>query len=615
MWRVAATAVGVATVAAALGIAAFLPESARDGALPEQPRATAAAPTDPEPPPADPANVLPPGAVAQFGNLNYRVPDVIHATAQSKDGKLLAVANMIGTTYVYETAPWRLVHHFTVTPRVWSFMVPILSIAPDGKYLAYLFDYQHAIILDVQSGKQLHRLEPPGPANGRGQILEELCRFTNDGLLALAGVDKLFFYDPATGREVRSLPVANVTHLSADGRYYVRRSDPVPQQNNWCRILGDGRTGKDLPPLSDASPWKIDEANFAEVEFAPDGKTVAVNFFGKELVELWDLEARKLVGTAPYPKGSKTRGGATVGFTPDGRTLFLCFPNADVARWDARTLKELPRLTVDSASLFRSHGLHVLADGKTLVTPYNCGLLKVWDAGTGKEVPVPDRYDEHVIAALSGNGKVVAMADESGRIDVRDAANGKLLRTVRGPGEGAYRGWWPKDAAARKMALGVAGDILAYTNRAGVDRQVVVVRVGAGQPVRVFAEEAKENTFTISPLGFSNDGRRILLASSNSPVGDTVHWCDLASGEPGPSLASRGRETLSPDGRVLADGMQGVVVLSDPATARVLKQVTVTPTPTFWSSTYPFAWSGRRPGIGLCHRSGLPGGHRSRQRA
>src|SRR5205085_925811 len=121
-----------------------------------------------------------------------------------------------------------------------------LAFSPDGRFLAAV-STRFAYVWDVAAGKLVYRQD-----GGEDWRWTQFCAFTADGLLVLSDKHRLYFYDPATGREVRSLPVGLVTALSPDGRYFVRR----PREHDPNDLtLGDARTGKDLHKFEAFVRW------------------------------------------------------------------------------------------------------------------------------------------------------------------------------------------------------------------------------------------------------------------------------------------------------------------------------------------------------------------------
>ena len=593
-WKmILCAALGTAAIAAVLGIGSPRPQSApRSNAIDSALVHNAATWTEPEKS-DDLANDLPTGAVAQFGNPRHRVPDEIRSADLSPDGQLFAVANEGSLVRVYDVAAWRLVRRFAISPRVSMPNMIVLTFSPDGRYLGFASENQYAYLWDLQSGKQLHRFD-------RGNTSCRFCSFTSDGLFAIADNSKLSFHDPASGREVRSVPVGKVRHLSRDGKLYIREVGDVgqnPDESTLKQVLGDARTGKDLPALGNSRPWSSSYGYvFDRISFAPDGKSLAyTSTRGK--VELWGLDPIKLIATLQADVG----GGVVcnVGFTPDGRTLFLCAPSGDIVRWDTTSLKELPRSRVASyLSLYPSSGAYAFPDGKTFLSAYLGGLVKVWDAETGKEKPTADHYGDGITSSLSPDGKLVAVADDSGRIDLRDTTTGAIVRTIHEPGTGAYeRGIL---GGVRTMVFNPTGELFATNELVKKPPRTVhrirVIRVADGQTVKELDEDFVANRGdppSLRPIGFSLDGRRLLLDYHVGPKPFVKSW-DLASEQVEEKFpAGWYHNSLSPDRKTVAtDNMKnfGEVLLYDASSGQIKKRITLETNPKRVAG-YPFAWS------------------------
>ncbi len=603
-WRMAILAtMCLATAAAAVGIAVLRPESIPGiNSVDPPPVQNVSKGTEPEKS-DDVANALPPGAVAQFGNLRYRVPDRIDSTALSPDGKFLAVESAhfltsVTIIRVYDVTTWRLLHVFPISSSKTHdhFSRRSLTFSVDGRYLGHVPGDQYAYIWDLQTGKQTQRFEcsiPPGQALNNSWVF---CQFTSDGRFALSDANNLYFQDPITGREVRTVPVGRVTHLTADGRWYIRCKVNRTEKNEpdkYEAILGDARTGKDLLQPPDSLPLPPDSINVA---FTSDGKTLVAKQYdgigGK--IEVWNIDPFKHIATFRDPQRHKTTG-FPAGIVAGG-TVHLLNLNGDVVRWETKTQKELPRLKSGTIVC-----LHVLPDGKTLLTPYHSGEVGAWESETGKEIPIPNRYGKGIASALSQDGKLLAVADDTGRIDLRNAVTGTTIRTIQGDGPYRQNGFW----GPMKMVFNPAGDLLAVSdgatrkvesdNVSKATHRVRVIRVANGETVRTTEEQVREESIRgersdLSPVGFSPDSRRLLLASWISGSVSMRGW-DLTNGE----LDTKVRmgytpKGISTNGKYVVSNMKGEVLFFDPVTGRILKRTRVEPSSQFWDG-YAFGWS------------------------
>lgn len=573
--RTAAPAVGlrwgvvfaVGTLAAGVGWAASV------GTTAPAEVAAVAPETAPAPRPAVPApSPLPPGVVAVYGSLQYRVPGDIRGAALSPDGKLLALGG--NPVRVYDAATWRPVHVLPpeVAPGINGPSLPAFS--PDGRYLGGV-NPQAAHVWDLTTGRLAHRFD-----GGKRARWHWFCAFAPDGRFAVADEDRLYFYDPATGREVRSVPVGGpVVALSPDARHYVRTSGykaPV------TLTLADAATGNDLHTF-DATV----DANDSGVAFAPDGKTMTV-LAGRRELHLWDVAARKKVAEL-WPRveeGVPTRPdpaqGPGAGFTPDGKTVWMAFQDGGIARWDARTRKELPRLRPAGGPWLATLLPH--PDGKRLLTPTGeAGWVRVWDAATGTEEPVPGRYPRDAQFVLTPDGRLVAAGTPAGRIDLLDAVTGKPVRTVREKGD-----------PVRLLRVSPDGKWLGVTERRGTAdgpvAQARVLNVADGAEVRVFHPDPADKRLDWFGIDGFLAGGRVLLQDRHARWRDL----DLATGKERRTYRNEWGAYPSPDGRAIVVGRRGVVKLLDAATGEVWWEAAIDPPEQRGGHEHGFvpAWSG-----------------------
>jgi RNA polymerase sigma factor (sigma-70 family) len=571
-------AVSAVVAAVSLGLAV----SARPTApvAPPTGSVTAAAPVmatiaDPPEPPAD---TWPAGVVAQFGGSRYQVPDDCFFTAFSPDGKLLALTGR-RLVWVYEAATWRLVHKLAADDGDSGLDGDKITFSPDSRYLGYVQNGRAAFLWEVRTGRLIRRYDHDGVPWG----WTTYCAFTRDGHFALSDATHLRFHDPATGREVRSVPGGRVVALSPDAKVFIRflnhdraRSDE-PTELVFC----DAATGRELHRSDKLARFGGGRNSLA---YSPDSQTLAVVPPGGKDVELWDPTGRAPVATLtiPAPVASRLYSTPQVGFTPDGKTIWARLDRS-VARWDTATRRPLPPLEAGSGAGFSR--VCPLPDGKTLLTPCGNGWVRVWDADTLKERPIPDRYQMFAFSALSRDGRTLAVGDSRGRIDLLDAVTGKWVRTLRESGD-------PVDW----LVFSPDGGLLAVSDRtrlgsgATAPSRVRVLRVGDGK--EVWSLEDEDGVYVFRPLGFATANRLIV-----THYNENVRVWDIGTGKeelrlPVKSFAA----VLSPDGKLLAtDEPGGVLVLLDIATGREVRRVETDPDNRLGPRSRAFerlAWSG-----------------------
>ncbi len=141
--------------------------------------------------------------------------------------------------------------------------------------------------------------------------------------------------------------------------------------------------------------------------FSPDGKTLASRGGLDGVVRLWDpatgKESRAL-------QGFSRRSGA-LAFSPDSKTLALGDPKGISLR-DPATGKETKHLTQPGVTC-----LAYSPDGKFLAAGGRDSTLRIWDAGSGKELrrcEIPKKEPPSQIA-FSPDGKELAAAIRENR--------------------------------------------------------------------------------------------------------------------------------------------------------------------------------------------------------
>src|SRR5207302_5666102 len=118
---------------------------------------------------------------------------------------------------------------------------------------------------------------------------------------------------------------------------------------------------------------------------------------------------------------------------PDGRRLATAGADGKVRIWDTRTALETLSLRGHQDMV---NGTSFSPDGRKLAAVGIDGMLMVWDSAPADDPGRKVReYREAparpLVVNYSGDGRFLAAGDDQGRVVVREAAGGALVRSFR----------------------------------------------------------------------------------------------------------------------------------------------------------------------------------------
>jgi WD40 repeat protein len=449
-------------------------------------------------------------------------------------------------------------------------------------------------VLDVAGGRVTTTLR--GPTG-----LEMAVAFAPGGrTLATSTRDRTAqLWDLATGRVLVTLRsgtgVVSSLAFSRDGKTLATGTEDGTVH------LWNVSDGKQRTTLTSAS------SRVESMVFAPDGTTLAAGSYDGT-VRLWDLAT----GRARTTLTGHTSPVMATAFSPDGTEL-ATGNEADrfgdggvvaVRLW--RTGAARPRLTLDvpgdrlTAVAFGPDGRTVAtgSDEATARTRVGKGVVRLWDAATGRTAATFARPFPVEVAAFSPDGRTLALLDDGARLwDIRSRRTRATLpgrffsalvyspdgRTLVTLGEELVL--W--DAATGRprvkrrakeshtaLAFSPAGD--AFATAVGRDGTIQLrdpatgdVRSTLTDPAgRATPEDVGRNAVVlfrqVESMAFSRDGRTLASAESDG----TVRLWNTVTGELDATLTASLTDgpvevAFSPDGRTLATAAFGEVRLWD----------------------------------------------------
>ena len=276
----------------------------------------------------------------------------------------------------------------------------------------------------------------------------------------------VWLWDTATRRPVRPLPpeppglldrltsppsVIFRVAFSPDGRL-LAAGDGASQVTLW-----DTDTSQPVRLLRGWPPEAHEVVRaIGSLAFSPDGTRLAVGLgmptmsvgdYGRQAVKVWDPRTGNEVDM--WEAHSNTIAG--LAFAPDGGRLATASHDGTVKLWEAGTWRELRSWTAGSisgrrtragdptaGSSPRSPGFESVAfspDGCSLAAGLEDGTVVVWDLATGRERYVRRGHSSLVYdLAYSRDGRTLASAGWDRLVKLWDARTGRELRILKGHG-------------------------------------------------------------------------------------------------------------------------------------------------------------------------------------
>jgi RNA polymerase sigma factor (sigma-70 family) len=420
------------------------------------------------------------------------------------------------------------------------------SLSSDGKRFAVAHPDNQIRLYDTTTGETLQRI----PFKGFLGVWS--IAFAPDGKsVAFSNFsDTIYIHDVTTGQLIRELKRPGDAKLklvfSPDGHFLASLPQNLPGQHKGEVSVWNLQDGKEIQRWTHPFPMA------ASAAFSPDGKRVA--FGGSQ----WGLVLRDVETGKEVYRLSPQGGVFEITFSLDGKTLATASPDGVIRLWDAATGKLLPA-SADTDVSSVEH-LRFSADGQRLFGI--SGVCLIWDSSTGRELrrmadPKPWDFKhatyQHFLA-LSPDESLMAAAHPEEGVVLVDAATGKQKRILKGGDRWIYRLAFTPDG--RRLVT------------SGEERKLRIWDVASGRELRAWSEQGG----LTACLAISADGRWLASAPVLYRVNkyDVTLW-DLATGKEKRRFFMTRHCPMalafSPDGRFLAavggDREQGEVRIWD----------------------------------------------------
>ncbi|MFO0846143.1 MAG: PQQ-binding-like beta-propeller repeat protein [Gemmataceae bacterium] len=395
-----------------------------------------------------------------------------------------------------------------------------LEISPDGKSLARVAFGQSTIeVWDVAAGKAVRTLR------GHSGSVNSLAFLPDGRLLSCSWDNTIRCWDPKADQATRALPPNPFVRVVSDVAFQPSGEQVAFVQGDNLgagfsalfvgnpasqAILADPRDGRFVRTLTG-----VHRSGVRVVRYSGDGARIIVGDRNGR-VSVWDAETGKKQAVYDGHAGrvqavalDRTGKVATSSHEPKevtearfGRGVFTAIPGI-VKVWDAETGKERFSLTGHPSTVYR---VAFSPDGKTLASACS-HELRLWDPTTGKHLEklAGPAGQGTAQLAFSPDGKQLAVSSRNGvsliglradrrRIDLPGSAQDQLRAVAFHP-----------DGKRIALSYGLYVKLLD----AAEGHEILTLPMPEGNPVHVVG------------LGFSGDGRRLFGADS---TGTILQW-------------------------------------------------------------------------------------------
>ncbi|MDQ5843837.1 MAG: caspase family protein, partial [Acidobacteriota bacterium] len=240
-----------------------------------------------------------------------------------------------------------------------------------------------------------------------------------------------------------------------------------------------------------------------------------------DTIKIWDPVTGQLVRSL-----TGRNSGLSIGLSNDGTRLVSGSFGSTVSLWNVAQSEAEREINVPRESRFVPDRVALSSDGKLIAAGGRDDAIKIWDAGTGRELFTLTGHRKSIWdLAFSPDNKLLASASQDAGIKIWSVATGQEVNTL-----GAHSG------GVGAIAFSADGKKLASGSQ---DRMIFIWDLAAGESDGAYLGHKE----WVNALAFSPDGKKL---ASGSGDGEIRIWEVAARGPDGmPQVIQRPLQTLS----------------------------------------------------------------------
>jgi WD40 repeat protein/serine/threonine protein kinase/tetratricopeptide (TPR) repeat protein len=399
--------------------------------------------------------------------------------AISQDGKLLAVADGThskGSIKVYDL-PSRQ-ERIAIQGHNGLYAIKFTS---DGKRLTTGARDRTVRMWDVATGRQEACIAQPGPVYG-------LALSPDGGTVAAKGADAIRVWDvapPAPASVLPHLTPIDTVAFSPDGKIVAARGTSetilwnlteervvatlsTAGPTRWLRGLAFSPDGQSLaiPRGSGIDVWSVSGERMAvlpcqapvhQAAWSPDGKSLAAATMNDHsgFVEVWDVPSKQRRYSTPMSNDV-----AAVAFSPDGKMIAAGYQFGVVKLFEAASGRELSTLQRFELAIEWANCLAFSPDSRKLATGNRLGMARIWDVATNQlDATMVGHTSSVTSLAFLDGGRTLVTGSDDRTVRLWEVETGQERITLQGH-TGGVTG----------VAFSAKGNVLATSSRDGTVR-------------------------------------------------------------------------------------------------------------------------------------------------